>query len=79
LSQVSIEEKLVKVSVNKDYVVKEFNSLRKNWPDTYIGVFEQSVKYHDKTVDGLLEQIRSDKVEGVFVTFIPSKQANLVV
>lgn len=79
MAQVSIEETLAKVSVNKDYVVKEFNSLRKNWPDTYIGVFEQTVKYHDETMDGLLEKIRSDKVEGVFITFVPSKQPNLVV
>ncbi len=74
-------EKLGEVFDSKDYVVKEFNSIRNNWPNLFVGVVERTVRYSDKTLDGLLAKIRSDKgsTEGVFMIFVPSKQETLVV
>jgi hypothetical protein len=66
---------------DKDFVLREFDSLRKEYPDQYIGVVNGAVKYHDTDLDHLLDSIRSEMktTKGVFVFFIPSGHRTIAV
>ena len=77
----TLEQKFDQAERNENYALSEFNGLRQRYPDTHIGIVDGEVKYHDKDLDTLLGQIRSDRgsTEGVFVLFVPSKRATIVV
>lgn len=79
----SIQEtkRFEQVELSKDYVVKRFAILQKNYPDLYIGLVDQQVRYSDKDLDTLLGKIVSERgsAEGVFVAFVPSKEPSIVV
>lgn len=66
---------------NEHYFTKEFNLIRKNYPDAYVGVTNGKVGYHDKSLDHLLKRVRDDgkSMDDVFVVFVPSKRVTLVV
>ncbi len=75
------EQRFRQAEEDKDRVLKEFDSLRKQYPDQYIGVMKGQVKYHDPDLDKLLATIRSDMgtTQGVFVLFVPSKHRTIAV
>ena len=76
----TLEQKFQKAEENESYALNEFNKLRHRYPDMHVGIVDGEVKYHDKDIDTLLSQIRTDRgsTEGVFVIFVPSKRATVV-
>lgn len=74
-------QRFVQAEDNKDRVLKEFELLRNQYPDQYIGVVKEQVKYHNSDLDKLLTAIRDDvgTTKGVFIIFIPSKHRTIAV
>jgi hypothetical protein len=66
---------------DKNFVLRDFDSLREQFPDQYIGVVNREVKYHNADLDHLLAAIRSEMktARGVFVFFIPSEHRTIAV
>ncbi|MGA3406149.1 MAG: hypothetical protein ABSD49_10515 [Candidatus Bathyarchaeia archaeon] len=66
---------------DKEFVLKEIDLLRRQFPDQYIGVVNREVKYHDTNLDNLLDMIRSEMktTKGVFVFFVPSGYRTIAV
>lgn len=75
------EQRFRQAEDDKDYVLRDFDSLRRQFADQYIGVVNRQVKYHDTNLDNLLAAIRSEMgtTRGVFIFFIPSRQRTIAV
>jgi hypothetical protein len=75
------EQRFMQAEEDKDSVLRDFDSLRSQYPDQYIGVVKGEVRYHDPDLDRLLATIRSEMqtTRGVFVSFIPSKHRTIAV
>lgn len=78
----SLEQKFQQAEENESYAVSEFNKIRSQYPDEYVGIVGRQVRYHDKKLDELLANIRTSRggsTEGVLVLFIPNKRATIIV
>jgi hypothetical protein len=75
------EQRFIQAEADKDLVLRDFEVLRGKFQDQYVGVFQGDVKYHDQSLDRLLDSIRSDlgTTRGVLVFFIPSKERTIAV
>jgi hypothetical protein len=75
------QQRFIQAEADKDLVLRDFDILRKKFPDQYVGVLRGEVKYHDSNLDRLLDSIRSDlgTARGVLVLFMPSKERTIAV
>jgi len=71
------EQRFMQAERDQQYVLREYDSLRKKYPDEYVGVVNGQVKYHSQSLDSLLAEIGTTK--GVFVFFVPSKHRTVAV
>jgi len=79
--QVEEVKRFEQAEQDKDYVLRDFESLRKEFADQYIGVVNRKVQYHDVNFDNLLETIRADRktTQGVFIFFVLSNERTVAV
>ncbi len=77
----ALEQKFEEMDKNENYALQKFTSLRKQYPDSYVGIADGEVKYSNENLEALLQQIREDRgsTEGVLVLFLPSKRSTIVV
>ncbi len=78
----TLEQKFQQADQNESYALREFNTIRSQHPDEYVGIVEGQVHYHDKNLDNLLARIRADRggsTEAVLVLFIPDKRSTIIV
>ncbi len=77
----ALEQKFEQMDKNEDYALQAFTTLRKRFPNQYVGIVEGEVKCSDENLEPLLEKIRADRgsTEGVLILFIPSKRVTIIV
>ncbi len=78
----SLEQKFQQADENENYAINEFNKIRSQYPDEYVGIVDRQVRYHDKKLEDLLASIRVSRggsTEGVLVIFVPNKRATIIV
>lgn len=77
----TLEEKFQKAEQNESYAYREFNTMRSQHPNEYVGIVDGKVRYHDKDLDKLLTAIRNEigSTQGVLVLFVPDRRATIVV
>jgi len=77
----TLEQQFREAEKNENYALSQFNAMRSEYPDQYVGIVDGQVRYHDKNLDNLLTSIRSERgtTQGVLVLFVPSRRATIVV